>query len=89
MGLLVLYVIGMTAISTYGFLCLLWPERAYKVTRAWMFLVRAQRPDIDWEPYIRRLVPPRPIGLLVFLMGLWALRPALLSLFKILVPAHR
>lgn len=85
MTLLALYVIGMTAFTTYGLLCLLWPETAYKAARAWMILLRVQRPDIDWEPYIRRMAPSRPVGLFLFLVGIWMLRPALLWLFKLLV----
>jgi hypothetical protein len=80
--LLALYVIGVTAMTVYGLLCLLWPNRAYQAASAWMTLVRVQWPDIDWEPYIRRLVPPRPIGLFVFLAGIWMLVPALLFFFK-------
>lgn len=48
--LLVLYIVLATAFSTYGLLCLFWPERAYKAAAAWMILLRLQRPDIDWEP---------------------------------------
>jgi hypothetical protein len=85
MILLVLYAIGATAFAIYGLLVLLWPEKAYKVAWAWMILVRVQRPDIDWEPYIRRMVPPRPAGLFLFLAGILALRPALLWLFRIVL----
>jgi len=73
--LLVVYAVGVLAITTYGLLCLLWPRAAYKVASAWTILLRAQRPDIDWGPYVRRLVPPRPVGLLLLLLGLWLLRP--------------
>jgi hypothetical protein len=70
-AIILFYFLVAAAFSTYGLLSCFWPEKAYRAARAWNVLIRLQRPDIDWDPYIRRQVPPRVVGFFLFLFGIW------------------
>ena len=56
---------------TFGFLSLFWREKAAEIARMWTSLIRMQAPDADWSSVDRSMVPPRIIGLLFMLAGLW------------------
>jgi hypothetical protein len=68
-----LYFLALFGFAGYGLLACFWRERAVKYARTWTALIRMQSPTADWDSVNRSMVPPRPIGFLLFLVALCAI----------------
>jgi hypothetical protein len=66
----------------FGLLACFWREKATKCARIWTSIARAQAPDADWSHVDRTMVPPRPLGFLLFLAALWMLYLPLHAMFR-------
>jgi hypothetical protein len=81
MFLLTLWFLGAGTITAFGLLCCFWRDEAIKCARIWTHMIRIQQPDADWRSLDRTMVPPRIVGFLMFLAGLWLLFLPLPALF--------
>lgn len=68
-----LYFLALFGFAGYGLLACFWRARAVKYARTWTAIVRMQSPSGDWDAVNRSMVPPRPIGFLLFLVALCAI----------------
>jgi len=72
-AIIIFYFLAVGALMVFGLLTCFWREQAIKCARIWTSLIRAQYPHADWSYLDRTMVPPRPLGFLLFLAALWML----------------
>lgn len=75
------YFLAVGALMVFGLLACFWRKQATKWARIWNSVARAQAPDADWSYVDKRMVPPRPLGFLLFLAALWMLYLPLHAMF--------
>lgn len=67
----VFYFLAAGGLTVFGLLCLLKPRAALKLSRMWSTIPRKLRPDAAWDALPPATVPSRPIGFVLFLIGLF------------------
>jgi hypothetical protein len=71
------YFFGLGSIAIYGLLVFFWRDKALKCAQLWIEPARRRAPNANWRHVERKLVPPRPVGILLSLAALGILYTSL------------
>jgi hypothetical protein len=75
------YFLGCGALAAWGVSVLFWRDGAEKFARMWLGGIRNQVSNEAWSAMVRRMVPPRIVGLPFAAIGLFMLVRPLLQIF--------